>query len=127
VYFLEEVLRLGDPDDKTLFSRDTLLLPSSQGITVEVSDNPHAIGYDGLGYVTPNVRVIAVAKDANSSYVLPSSDTVNDGSYPIARDLYMYTAGPPSGVIEEYLNWILSPEAQDVVQSLGFVPIETSG
>jgi phosphate transport system substrate-binding protein len=47
VYFLENVLRLGQKDNKTFFSADTLLLPSSQGITTETSQNPNAIGYDG--------------------------------------------------------------------------------
>ncbi|MBM4425926.1 MAG: PstS family phosphate ABC transporter substrate-binding protein, partial [Chloroflexi bacterium] len=46
VYFLETVLRLGNSDDKTLFSTDTLLLPSSEGIIAEVRQNPNAIGYD---------------------------------------------------------------------------------
>ncbi len=63
VYFLEEVLRLGDKENKTLFARETLLLPSSEGITAEVRDNPNAIGYDGLGYVTPEVKVIAGVAD----------------------------------------------------------------
>jgi phosphate transport system substrate-binding protein len=59
VYFLEEVLRLGREDDQTLFSTDTLLLPSSEGITAEVRDNPNAIGYEGLGYITHDVKVLA--------------------------------------------------------------------
>ena len=124
VYFLEQVLRLGQSDDKTLFSTDTLLLPSSQGITDEVKENPHVIGYDGLGYITPDVKMIAVARDAASAYVLPSSETVKDGSYPIARDLYMYTAGNPTGVIDQYLHWLLSEDAQQIVKDLGFVPVE---
>ena len=52
VYFLETVIRLGSTEDKSIFSTDTLLLPSSEGIIAEVRDNPNAIGYDGLGYVT---------------------------------------------------------------------------
>jgi phosphate transport system substrate-binding protein len=123
VYFLENVLRLGDPNNKTLFSTDTLLLPSSQGITTETSQNPNAIGYDGLGYVTPDLKVIAVAVDSNGPYVIPSAETVNQGTYPIARDLYMYTNGQPTGVIEAYLDWIRSPEGQKIVKDLGFVPI----
>jgi phosphate transport system substrate-binding protein len=123
VYFLENVLRLGKKDDKTLFSHDTLLLPSSEGITAEVHDNPNAIGYDGLGYVTPDVKMIMVAKDENSPYVLPSVESVNENTYPIARELYMYTAGQPNGVIQDYLKWIVAPEAQALVQELGFVPI----
>jgi phosphate transport system substrate-binding protein len=123
VYFLEEVLRLGDSESKTLFSPDTLLLPSSEGITSEVRDNPNAIGYDGLGYVTPDVKVVAVAAADGSEYVLPSAQTVNTGRYPIARDLYMYTAGQPTGAEADYLNWILSAEAQEIVTELGFVPV----
>lgn len=124
VYFLETVLRLGKSDDKTLFSTDTLLLPSSEGIIAEVRQNPNAIGYDGLGYVPHDVKMIAIAKEAGGEYVLPSIDTVNDKSYPIARDLYMYTNGKPAGIVKEYLDWILSDEAQQIVADLGFVPVE---
>jgi phosphate transport system substrate-binding protein len=124
VYFLETVLRLGSKEDKTLFSMDTLLLPSSEGIIAEVRQNPNAIGYDGLGYVPQDLKMIAIAKEPGAPYVLPSIPTVNDKSYPIARDLYMYTNGEPQGVIKEYLDWILSPEAQTIVAELGFVPVK---
>ncbi|MGQ9583899.1 MAG: PstS family phosphate ABC transporter substrate-binding protein [Anaerolineae bacterium] len=123
VFFLEEVVRQGRKDDKTLFSPDTLLMPSSEGISSEIRRNPNAIGYDGLGYITPDQKVIAVAQDEVGPYVFPSAATVLDGSYPIARDLYMYTAGEPVGIVKEYLDWIRSPEAQKVVADLGFVPI----
>lgn len=126
VYFLEEVLRLGDPEEKTLFSTDTLLLPSSEGIIAEVRENPNAIGYDGLGYVTDEMKVIAIAKEEGQSFVMPSVETVNSNSYPISRDLYMYTAGEPDGIVKDYLSWILSAEAQEIVQELGFVPILTT-
>ncbi len=124
VYFLETVLRLGKKDDKTLFSMDTLLLPSSEGIIAEVRQNPNAIGYDGLGYVPEDVKKIAIATAAGEAYVLPSVETVNNKTYPIARDLYMYTAGEPTGIVKTYLDWILSPEAQQIVLQLGFVPIK---
>jgi phosphate transport system substrate-binding protein len=114
---------LGEKDNKTLFSPDTLLLPSSEGIGAEVRQNPNAIGYDGLGYVTEDMKVIGVATTAGEEYVLPSSATVNNGKYPIARDLYMYTNGTPTGVIADYLDWILSEQAQRIVAELGFVPV----
>ena len=122
VYFLETVLRLGDKNDKTLFSMDTLLLPSSEGIISEVRQNPNAIGYDGLGYVPKDLKMIAIAKEAGGAYVLPSIATVNDKSYAIARDLYMYTNGQPTGAVKDYLDWIILPEAQAIVAELGFVP-----
>ena len=123
VYFLEEVIRLGNSADDTIFSADTLLLPSSEGIIAEVRDNPNAIGYDGLGYVTDDVKVIALAEEPGGEYVLPSANTVNDGSYPVARDLYMYTRGEPQGAISAYIEWVLSSEAQRLVSELGFVPM----
>ena len=123
VYFRDTVIRLGDPKNKTLFATDTLLLPSSEGIVSEVRENPNAIGYDGLGYVPSDLKKLAVAKAAAGPYVLPSIATTNDKSYPIARDLYMYTAGQPTGAIKAYLDWIVSPEAQKIVANLGFVPI----
>ena len=127
VYFLANVIRLGDANNKTLFSMDTLLLPSSEGIVAELRDNPNAIGYDGMGYVPKDgsVKVIALAIDANKPYILPSVQTVNDKTYPVARDLYMYTSGPPQGAVKDYLDWILnSPDAQAIVSKLGFVPIK---
>lgn len=125
VYFLEEVIRLGQKDNKTLFSPDTLLLPSSEGIGVEVRQNPNAIGYDGLGYVTSDMKTIAVSVGPDQPYYPPTVETVNAGEYPIARDLYMYTAGEPQGQIKAYLEWILSPAAQQIVLELGFVPVAT--
>ena len=65
-----------------------------------------------------------MAKDAAGPHVLPSVDTVNDNTYPISRPLYMYTAGEPQGVVKTYLDWILGPEGQAVVPTLGFVPLQ---
>ncbi|MGD9028825.1 MAG: phosphate ABC transporter substrate-binding protein [Anaerolineae bacterium] len=123
LYFLENVVRMGNKESPLLFAPDALLMPSSEGITSEVRQNPNAIGYDGLGYVTSEEKVIAVALDAGAPYVFPSLETVNDGSYPISRPLYMYTSGNPTGQVEEYLDWVRG-EGQTVVSELGFVPLQ---
>lgn len=122
VYFLEHVVRQGNPKSDLLFSPDTLLMPSSEGISTEVRQNPHAIGYDGLGYVTPDQKVVAVGQEPGGPFVRPSVETVNDGTYPISRPLYMYTAGEPTGMVKAYLDWILT-EGQAIVPTLGFVPL----
>jgi phosphate transport system substrate-binding protein len=122
VYFLENVVRMGDKESELLFSPDTLLMPSSEGISTEVRQNPNAIGYDGLGYVTDDQKTVALARTPGDAYVLPSVATVNDGSYPVSRALYMYTAGEPQGQIKAYVDWILS-EGQEIVPLLGFVPL----
>jgi phosphate transport system substrate-binding protein len=120
------VVRLGDKENKILFSANTLLLPSSEVIVNEVRQNPNAIGYDGLGYIPDDLKIIAVAENPGDPYVLPSIATVNDKSYPIARDLYIYTPGEPEGAVKAYIEWILGAEAQAIVAEQGFVPIQTN-
>jgi phosphate transport system substrate-binding protein len=123
VYFLEEVVRQGDKENKDIFAPQTLLMPSSVGITSEVRRNPNAIGYDGLGYITEHEKVLALAQAEGSPYIRPSVETGADGTYPIARNLFMYTAGDPGEVIADYLAWIRGPEGQVIVAELGFVPL----
>ncbi len=126
VYFLESVIRKGNKEDKTIFSADTLLLPSSEGIISEVRDNPNAIGYDGLGYVTDEVKILGISSDETpENYIIPSAETVTSNTYLISRDLYMYTQNVPAGAIKEYLDWIFTPEAQIIVKELGFVPVQS--
>jgi phosphate transport system substrate-binding protein len=124
VFFLEQVVRLGQKDNKTLFSQDTLLLPSSEGIMAEARQNPNAIGYDGLGYITPEVKTLAIAAKPGDEYVMPSVATVNNGKYPIARPLFMYTPGEPTGDVKTYIDWIRGPDGQQIVNDLGFVPLK---
>ncbi len=122
MYFLENVIRPALGDDEALFSPDTLLMPSSEGISAEVRQNRNAIGYDGLGYVTPDQKVVAVGTDPEGPFVLPSVETVNNGTYPISRPLYMYTAGEPTGEVKAFLDWVLT-DGQAFVAELGFVPL----
>jgi phosphate transport system substrate-binding protein len=122
VYFLENVVRMGRKEDRSLFSPETLLMPSSEGISTEVRQNPNAIGYDGLGYVTADQKTLAVAREEGGPYILPSAETVNSGTYPIARPLFMYVAGEPTGATRKYLEWITG-EGQALVKGLGFVPL----
>ncbi|MFB0546019.1 MAG: substrate-binding domain-containing protein, partial [Anaerolineae bacterium] len=84
---------------------------------------PNAIGYDGLGYVTPDQKTLGVARVRGDPYIPPTIETVKEGTYPIARPLYMYTRGEPTGAIKDYLDWVLSPEGQAIVKELGFVPL----
>jgi len=123
VYFLETVLRLGDPHSQAFFDPNTLLLPSSEGIIAEVRDNPNAIGYDGLGYVTPEVKVVGIQTHPDSPAIYPSIESVSLGTYAIASDLYIYTNGEPQGAVKAYIDWMLSENGQNIVTELGFVAI----
>jgi phosphate transport system substrate-binding protein len=105
------------------FAANALMLPSSQAIADEVAQNPSAIGYYGMGYISPKEKALAVAKDAASSAVTPTIGNVVNNSYPISRPLLMVTRGQPLGLVADFLNFVLSPEGQKLVVKLDFVPV----
>lgn len=123
VYFKEHILRKGNDKGPEEFSASALLMPSSQAIADEVSQNPSAIGYYGLGYVSPKQKALAISQKGGV-FVKPSLETVRDKSYPISRPLIMYTAGEPQGLVKVFMDFVLSPEGQEIVQKLDFVPIK---
>ena len=124
VYFKEHVLRKGDEKSVEEFSPAALLMPSSQAIAEEISQNPNAIGYYGMGYISPKQKVIAVAKDANSPYIAPAIESVQDNSYPISRPLLLYTKGQPQGIVKAFVDFALSAEGQEIVKKTDFVPLK---
>jgi phosphate transport system substrate-binding protein len=99
------------------YAQAAKLLPSTQAIVDETKANDAGIGYVGLGYVTSEVKVVAV------DGVKASVETAADGSYPISRFLYMYSNGEATGVMAAYLDWILGADGQAVVADEGFVPL----
>ena len=100
-----------------------LLMSSSQAIAEEVSQNPNAIGYYGMGYISQKQKVISVAKDANSPYIGPVMENVQDNSYLISRPLLLYTKGQPQGIVKAFVDFALSAEGQEIVKKTDFVPI----
>ena len=118
VYFKEHVLGASQE-----FAPEALLMPSSQAIADEVASNPSAIGYYGMGYSNPKNAVVAVAKTAGDAFISPNEETVRSGTYPIARPLFLYTHGQPSGAVKAFLDFVMSKEGQAVVRKIDFVPI----
>lgn len=100
------------------YAQAAKLLPSNQAIADEVKNNKGAIGYIGLGYITKDVKVVAV------DGVKASVETAKDGTYPIGRYLYMYTNGEATGLVKAYLDWITGDEGQAIVADEGFVPLQ---
>ncbi len=116
-YFQEVVLAKGDYKPKSLD------MNGSKDVVETVSHTPTAIGYSGLGYATPAVKILKVARKAGGPAVKPSIASVLDKSYPIARPLYMYTPGEPPPHVKKYLDWIHSDAGQKVVEASGYVPL----
>ncbi|MBF0458644.1 MAG: PstS family phosphate ABC transporter substrate-binding protein [Nitrospirae bacterium] len=97
---------------------DALLVASNGQAVQTVAQNPFAIGYVGIGYLDKTVKSLLV------NDVKDSADTVRNGTWPIARGLYMYTKGKPEGNIAKYIEFVMSKEGQDIVNAVKFVSLK---
>jgi phosphate transport system substrate-binding protein len=118
-YFREVVV-----GKKADYKSGSLDMNGSKDVVELVSRTPTAIGYSGLGYATPAVKIIKVTKKKGEPAVAPSIATTLDKSYPIARPLFMYTPGAPSPEVKAYIDWVMSPAGQKIVQDTGYIPLQ---
>lgn len=100
-------------------SRD---MNGSKEVVDLVTSTACAIGYSGLGYATPNVKIVKVASKGGQP-VAPSVETVLNKTYPIARSLQVYTLGEPKGEIKKYIDWTLGNAGQKILEESGYVPL----
>lgn len=116
VYFKEEVLN--DADYHPMMQT----LPGTAAVINAVAKDPRGIGYGGIAYAK-GVKNALVKKDASSPAVEPTMENVLSARYPISRFLYWYLAGKPTGELEAFALWVLSPEGQAVVENIGYYPL----
>ncbi len=94
-----------------------LTVPSNGGIVQAVANTPGAIGYVGLGYLNKEIKAV------NVDGVKGTEENTLNGSFPIARGLFMFTKGWPTGDTMGYLSFILSKKGQQLVKEAGSIPI----
>ena len=116
VYFKEHVLENADyfPTAQTL--------PGTAAVINAVAKDRRGIGYGGIAY-GEGVKHLRVKKDANSPAVEPSMENVLSAQYPISRHLYWYLAGQPTGDLRAFAEWVVSKEGQEVVEKVGYYPL----
>jgi phosphate transport system substrate-binding protein len=119
VFFKEEVL------DKEDFAVDIQTLPGTAAVVNAVSKDPASLGYGGIAYAS-GIKAIAVQEDEASEAVTPSLETVESGQYPLSRQLFFYTVGEPTGQVKEFIDWVLSPEGQEICEAVGYYPLSRS-
>lgn len=118
VFFQKLVLRRDD------YAKGALLMPSSSSLTQIVNDNENAIGYVGLGFADnagENVKTLSIVTSKGN--IAPTEETIKSGAYPIARPLFFFVNGEPTGNVKKFIDYCLSAEGQKIVSEIGYVPI----
>ena len=110
-YFKEAIV-----GKKTEERADKINQNGSADVVNIIGTTPNSIGYSGMGYHTDK------SKKKGEPTVLPSIETTLDKTYPIARPMFVYTAGEPAPHIKAYIDWILGPEGQAILKEQGYVP-----
>lgn len=106
------------------FKQGANSLSGSKEVVEFVMTTPLGVGYSGMGYKTEEVNWLKVAKAADAEAFEPTPENVLSKDYPIARPLYLYTAGEESPETKAYIEWIMGSAGQSVVASQKFVPLQ---
>lgn len=94
-----------------------LTVPSNGGIVQAVAKTPGAVGYVGLGYLTKDVKAIKVGG------IVGTEENTLNGSFPIARGLFIFTKGWPTGDTMAFISFLLSKKGQELVKEAGSIPV----
>lgn len=120
-YFKEHALCKGD------FKKNVAEQPGSASVVQSVTGQLNAIGYSGIGYKTSGVRAVPLAKKEGSPFIEADPKDALNGTYPLARVLYVYVNKKPNQPLppleREFFKMVLSRQGQTVVVKDGFVPM----
>lgn len=115
------------------YAADCQTMPGTSALANAVGKDPNGIGYGGAAYFTstPDVKILSIKKDDKSPAVNPITangkldyEAAWTKRYPISRYLYIYTGFKPRGEIKNYIDWILSPEGQKIVEEVGYISLQ---
>jgi phosphate transport system substrate-binding protein len=115
-YFKERVLEGKD------FAPSTQSLGGTAAVANAVKGDPFGIGYGGIAYLE-GIKALRIRKDEAAPAVAPSIATTQDGSYPLSRFLYLYTAGTAAGDTKKFIDWVLGSDGQKVIADVGYYPL----
>lgn len=122
-YFKEHALCKGD------FKSGVKEQPGSAAVVQAIATNINGIGYSGIGYTVSGVRAVPL-KNGSGQFIAPSAKTALDGTYPLARYLYVYVNKAPGKALPpaqaEFLKMVLSKEGQMIVDKDGYIPLPSA-
>lgn len=123
-YFKHHVLCDGD------FHSGLTELPGSASVVQAVGQSPYGIAYSALGYTDESVKVLPLASSSGQVLVEATRENAVNGSYPLARLLYIYVNHDPAKAWQplqaEFIRMVLSSHGQQQVARAGFAALPDS-
>jgi len=120
-FFKEEALCKGD------FKANVNEQPGSASVVQAISNSLNGIGYSGIGYQTASVKTVPLAKKAGEPFIEDNQANALNGTYPLARYLYVYVNKAPNRPLApleaEFVKLVLSRTGQEVVVKDGYIPL----
>jgi phosphate transport system substrate-binding protein len=99
------------------FAADASIQQGNSAMRASVASDTYGLAYISLGYVDETVA------PAKIDGVEGTVENVLSGTYPFQRILWMFTSGKPSELEQAYLDYVMSPAGQAIVEEEGFIPI----
>lgn len=92
--------------------------------TADYRNHKNALGFSFLFYATEMVRngdIRLLEMDG----VTPNRETIANGDYPLASEFYAVTAGSGNPNVDKLIEWILSPQGQELIEKTGYTPLQS--
>ena len=123
-YFKKHALCKGD------FKNSVNEQPGSASVVQSVSASLNGIGYSGIGYTTSSVRAVPLSRNPGKAFVTASAENAINGTYPLARFLYIYINKEPGKELDpitaQFLTMVLAKQGQEVVVKDGYIPMPSA-
>ncbi len=123
-YFREHICGKSADKKQREFRQGVSELVGSAEVVETISKTPTAMGYSGMGYRTDMVKVLKISNKKGEPGVAVGEEVARNKSYPIARELFIYTAGEPAGETKAFLDWVKGPDGQAIVSREHFVSLK---
>jgi phosphate transport system substrate-binding protein len=98
------------------FGQSVSARSSVENLLEEIEENKNAIGFSGLVHSTTS-KVLSV------DGIYPTEENIKNMNYPLSRYLHFYTISSPTGIIKDFIDWVLGPKGQKIIKDFGFVSL----
>ena len=119
LFGVEEKDANGDKVDYT--TDEAIIANSTEIVMTTVAGNDYAIGYSSLGSLNDTVKAVKI------DGAEPTADNINNGSYTISRPFNIATKGEVSDVAQDFINYIMSADGQQIIEDNGYIKASDAG